>query len=112
MTRPAITSATLEHLRITPKTIWSFVQLSTDDGHVGFGEASLPNRPAAVLEAANTWLADIVGRPAAVAGALTRLESEATPPRAPRARITSTTQKPRRPSSLRLFLTSFNSGPT
>ena len=67
MTHPAITSATLEHLRITPKTIWSFVRLSTDDGHVGFGEASLPNRPAAVLEAANTWLADIVGRPAAVA---------------------------------------------
>lgn len=64
MTDLTIASATLEHLRITPKTVWSFVRLETDDGRVGFGEASLPSKPDGVRQAADAWLARLEGRPA------------------------------------------------
>lgn len=61
-----IASATLEQLRITPKTVWSFVRLETSDGRVGFGEASLPNRHAEVQVAADDWLATVAGREASL----------------------------------------------
>ncbi len=67
MSGARIASATLEQLRITNKTVWSFVRLETSDGRVGFGEASLPNRHGEVQAAADDWLATVAGRAATLA---------------------------------------------
>ena len=48
----ALHSATLHFARITHKTCWSFVRLTTEDGRTGEGEATLQGREDGVLAAA------------------------------------------------------------
>jgi len=65
MTRPArIAEARLDTLQITPRTVWSFLRVTTDDGRTGWGEASLSRAPDAVAKAAGIWLEDLIGRAA------------------------------------------------
>ena len=47
-------SATLHFARITHKTCWSFVRLTTEDGRTGDGEATLQGREDGLLAAAET----------------------------------------------------------
>ena len=67
---PALEVAKLElvHARVSPKTVWSFLCLSTADGSRGIGEASLPRDPFALDDALAGARAAIEGGP--LAGAL------------------------------------------
>lgn len=52
VTPPALRAASLHIVRVTHKTNWAFVRLLTRDDRVGEGEATLPGRDDALLEAA------------------------------------------------------------
>ena len=52
MNTPRLVSAHWHQIRVTAKTCWIFVQLQTDDGAVGCGEATLDGQEASVLQAA------------------------------------------------------------
>lgn len=52
MTSRRLASIRWHRIRVTHKTCWLFVQLQTDDGAVGCGEATLAGQESAVLDAA------------------------------------------------------------
>ncbi len=62
MTRPArIAEMRLDRLQITPRTVWIFLAVTTDDGRIGWGEATLARDPAGVAAAAEVWRDELVG---------------------------------------------------
>lgn len=63
MRAPRIALAELEQLRITEKTVWTFVRLGTDDGRIGYGEATLPNAYLPLKGVAEDWLDSVLGLP-------------------------------------------------
>ncbi|MEZ5866256.1 MAG: mandelate racemase/muconate lactonizing enzyme family protein [Geminicoccaceae bacterium] len=64
MTKPAtIAEADFQLLRITSKTVWTFLRLATQDGRVGWGEATIANGDDALREVARRWLPGLVGEP-------------------------------------------------
>jgi galactonate dehydratase len=58
-----IAEVRLDRLQITPRTVWIFLAVITDDGRTGWGEATLPRDPAAVAAAAEAWLDALAGLP-------------------------------------------------
>jgi galactonate dehydratase len=48
-------------LRVSPKTVWSFVELVDSDGRVGVGEATLGGREAQMRHALETCLPAVIG---------------------------------------------------
>lgn len=56
-----IKAARLDQLRITEKTVWSFVRLETESGLTGCGEATVPQGHAGLRDAARRWLPPLVG---------------------------------------------------
>jgi galactonate dehydratase len=62
---PAIAGIALTQLRISPKTIWLFVQVTDASGAVGVGEATLQREEAEVESALAQLAPTLLGRPAA-----------------------------------------------
>ena len=56
-----IKSLRLESLRVTPKTVWTFLTLTTERGVEGFGEATLTGEEAAVTAAAAAARGAVLG---------------------------------------------------
>jgi len=50
-----ITALSINAWQITPKTIWTFLELSTSDGCTGIGEATLTGQEAAILAVARRY---------------------------------------------------------
>lgn len=48
MKNPSIKDIALKHVRVSSKTVWSFIQLNLEDGTTGWGEASLIPAPQAL----------------------------------------------------------------
>lgn len=70
-----ITAAQLHPLKISPITVWLFVELSDDDGRRGWGEATLNKQHHAVIEAAGMLLPRLIGEPVSLK-ALTALAAD------------------------------------
>jgi galactonate dehydratase len=51
-------------LRISPKTVWTFLQVTDSDGRAGIGEATLTAKEAQLAAVSAARAADLVGRPA------------------------------------------------
>ncbi len=58
-----ITKAKLFTVSVTPKTVWTFVRLTSSAGLAGVGEATLTGREQAVAAAAKSIGPSLVGRP-------------------------------------------------
>ncbi len=64
MTIPAtIADADFQLLRITGKTVWTFLRLETQDGRVGWGEATIANGDDVLREVAGRVLPALRGEP-------------------------------------------------
>ncbi len=67
MKPPSIDACRWHTLRVSPKTVWSFVELVDSEGRVGVGEATLGGREAQMRHALETCLSAVIGHaPSAV----------------------------------------------
>lgn len=63
MTSDLIRNIALHHVRVSPKTVWSFVEMRLADGTTGWGEASLMRGPQALDAPAAAAREVLIGAP-------------------------------------------------
>jgi galactonate dehydratase len=63
-----VQEARWHQLRVSPKTVWSFVELIDADGRTGVGEATLGQREAEMRDALGRFQAAVIGRAPLEAG--------------------------------------------
>lgn len=73
----AITGVSFIGINVTPKTNWSFLRVTTEDGLSGFGEATLANHEAALAGEAERLARAVVGQDARARNLLTRVLAHA-----------------------------------
>jgi len=59
---PAVEQARWHQLRVSPKTVWSFIELTDADGRTGVGEATLGQREPEMRNALGRFQAAVIGR--------------------------------------------------
>jgi galactonate dehydratase len=62
MTGSSIAQTRWRALRVSPKTVWSFVELVDSDGLTGTGEATLGGSEAEMAQALDAWRAMLIGK--------------------------------------------------
>ncbi len=63
----AVRELSLRHVRVTPRTVWSFVAVTLDDGRTGWGEATWSTAPDTLDAPAAAAARALAGRPLAAA---------------------------------------------